>query len=202
MSEPIHPALKRFIWDIQSMVELTDDPREILLIGADLMGRLVATDDWLPEAFAEAGAEGPRQYQLFGDGAERFCVVASVLGPGQTLPLLLEPFWQILGVVRGTVRSETVAASDGATARALDTGRVLGPGAVARHAPKAGEALRLSNTAAGTAIVLHVHGGEIGGRARHDLKPDGRLETRAFGYANGPEHPAYDIWSIQAVIED
>ena len=52
MKGPVPEPLKRFIWDIQSMVELAESEREILVIGRDLMARLVARDDWLPDAFA------------------------------------------------------------------------------------------------------------------------------------------------------
>ena len=203
MTAAVPPALKRFIWDIQSMVELTEDAREILLIGADLMSRLIATDDWLPEPFAAPAAAGPRQFQLFGDAAQRFCVVSTVLAPGQSLPLLQEPYWQIMGVLRGTVALEKVRVSSGAAARAEGTSRMIGRGAVERLRAVPQEAMLLFNPSdAEAAIVIQVYGGEIGTRPRHVVTPDGTLEPCAFDYANGPETPAYDIWSIQTKIED
>jgi hypothetical protein len=45
---PVPATLKRFIWDIQSLVELAESEREILIIGRDLMARLIENDDWLP----------------------------------------------------------------------------------------------------------------------------------------------------------
>jgi spore coat polysaccharide biosynthesis protein SpsF len=53
--QAVPPALKRFIWDIQSMVELEASEREVLLIGRDLMARLLASDDGLPAIFAGPG---------------------------------------------------------------------------------------------------------------------------------------------------
>jgi hypothetical protein len=44
VTDPVPPALKRFIWDIQSKAELDEGKREILFIGRDLMSRLVASD--------------------------------------------------------------------------------------------------------------------------------------------------------------
>lgn len=202
MSARIHPTLKRFLWDIQSMVELTDDAREILLVGSDLMARLIASDDWLPEAFAAAAPEGPRQYQLFADGAERFCVVSAVLGKSQALPVLREPHWQIAGVLRGAVSLEPLAIADDGSARAAAPARALGRGAVERLSAKPGTAFRFSNPADEPAITIHVHGAEIGASARYVLAADGRLDACAFGYANPADSPAYDIWSIQTTIED
>lgn len=202
MSAPLNPALKRFLWDIQSMVELTDDAREILFIGADLMARLIATDDWLPEALAEAAPESPRTFQLFQDGDARFCVVASVLGPGQALPLLGAPFWQILGVLRGTVTLQPVTLGADGTCGAAGAARALGQGTVERLAPKAGAAFQVANGAAGPAIAIQVHGGEIASAPHFVTTPDGRLEASPFAYANGKDQPPHDIFSIQTIIED
>ncbi|HEY8125763.1 MAG TPA: hypothetical protein VIF88_10120, partial [Methylocystis sp.] len=60
--KPVPPALRRFIWDIQSMVELAESEREILLIGRDLMARLFTTDDWLPTVFAVPNPAGSQQF--------------------------------------------------------------------------------------------------------------------------------------------
>lgn len=203
MSALINPALKRFLWDIQSMVELTEDPREILLVGADLMARLVATDDWLEPRFAAAAPDGPRLFQLFGDAAERFCVATAVLGPGQALPVLLQPCWQILGVVRGTVTSEARAVSADKATASPGAVRTLSKGAVERRVAKSGEALLLANPSeSAEAILIQVYGAEIGASPRYAIAPDGSLRECPFGYANGPDNPAHDIWSIQTIIED
>jgi len=66
--DPVPAALRRFIWDIQSMVELAETEREILLIGRDLMARLIATDDWLPTVYAVPNPAGGQQFQIYRDG--------------------------------------------------------------------------------------------------------------------------------------
>src|SRR6266540_1488709 len=103
MTEPVHPTLKRFIWDIQSVVELAESEREILVIGRDLMARLVAVDDWLPAAFAASGDAQCRHYLLYFDGQERFSVVAAVYHGGQAAPVCQNDVWEIFGVLRGLV---------------------------------------------------------------------------------------------------
>ena len=202
MTESVPPSLKRFIWDIQSMVELTDDAREILLIGSDLMARLIATDDWLPEVFAAASPHEPRQFQLYSDGLERFCVVSTVLCAGQTLPVLQEPFWEIMGVLSGAVTLRKLGLPADGEARKTGDRREFGAGAVERLSPRSGEAFQLSNATDQVSICIHAYGGEIGACRRYAVTPEGRLEAQASGYANGEDDPPYDIWSIQTKIED
>lgn len=201
---PVVPEpLRRFCWDIQSMVELADDPREILMIGRDLMGRLVAADDWMPEAFTGLG-DGPfRQYQLYADQLVRFTVVASVLAPGARLPLCAEPAWELAGVLRGAITRQRFALPEGTPPVTRTDGRTLGAGAVDSFVPKGGDGLLVANASAeAPAILIQVHGAEIGGLARRAVAADGATSDFITAYANPPEMPAYDILSIQARIVD
>jgi predicted metal-dependent enzyme (double-stranded beta helix superfamily) len=185
---PVPPALKRFIWDIQSMVELAEGEREILLIGRDLMTRLVAADDWLPQAYAEAPAGEARQYQLYSDGMERFSVVASILPGGAALAIEQPGVWEIVGALRGTLTRSPA----GGTPRALAAGSVE----AFRSASEA--ALRLAGE---TVVAIHVYGGEIGRLVRRSVTTDGAL-GEPMGYANSEDAPPYDIFTIQTEIRD
>lgn len=190
MSTRVPEALRRFIWDIQSMVELADSPREILLIGQDLMRRLVAADDWLPSPFATAGAE-PQLFELFHDGMERFCVVACVLAPGQGGPCLRDGVWELTGVLRG----EVTRTGAGAASRTLATGSV--------ETSLGGEAREIVNARADApAVLIQVYGGDIGRIPRTLVQADGSTSEIVTGYANPADAPAYDILSIQAEIVD
>jgi predicted metal-dependent enzyme (double-stranded beta helix superfamily) len=204
MTPPVHPALKRFIWDIQSMVELSDSEREILLIGSDLMARLIAAEDWLPAAFAAGSQDGAQQFQLYSDqGQDRFSVVSTVLGGGQVLPLFEEPVWEIMGVLRGHVALRPFTISEAGMAHDMGSSRALSAGTVERLSPKPDQAFQLANASeVDDAICIHVYGGDVGSRARHAVTADGRLEAQDIGYANSSDDPPYDIWSIQTKIED
>jgi predicted metal-dependent enzyme (double-stranded beta helix superfamily) len=173
---PVPGALRRFIWDIQSLVELDGGEREILVVGGDVMARLLADDSWLPTVFAIPGRPGACQYQLYHDGLERFSVVSTVLAPGASLLATAQPFWEIAGVLRGGL-TRTVA--DGSVPRMYTRGAVdlRGSGRAARQ--------QLANPSAERpAIAIHVYGGP------------------RDGCANPPEAPPYDIWSIQTEIRD
>ncbi|MFG1433091.1 hypothetical protein V5F44_18225 [Xanthobacter sp. V2C-8] len=190
-------ALRRFIWDIQSMVELAEDPREILFIGRDLMLRLVSEEGWLPEPFGTAGEE-PRLYELYRDGMERFCIAASVLGPGQGEPSFRDGVWEISGVLEGEVlRCEQADGAGGA----MPIERRLSRGAVAVAPGTASVRMVNASLEAGAVIIL-VLGGDIGRMKRQRVAAGGSVQDMASGYDNPPEAPAYDILSIQAEVAD
>ncbi|WP_296580318.1 hypothetical protein [Xanthobacter sp.] len=195
--------LRRFSWDIQSMVELADDPREILMIGRDLMGRLVAQDDWLPEVFARLDDQPFRQYQLYADQMTRFTIIATVLAPGAALPVCEQTVWELAGVLRGEIVRQRLALPEGAPPVARAAEKRLGAGAVDAFAPKDGDGLAIANgSATAPAILIEVHGAEIGGEARRWVGSDGGIGSFTTVYANPPEAPAWDILTIQARITD
>lgn len=189
MSARVPEALRRFIWDIQSMVELADSPREILFIGRDLMARLVAEDGWLPAAYGPQ-AEVPALYELYRDEMERFSVTATVFAPGQSWPLVRSGVWEMTGVLRGPLVVETEVAQ---------AGKPLATGQVESHGGQ--QAIALSHGGGeGTAVAIQVHGGDIGRLPRTVIGRDGATAAWTSGYANPPDLPAYDILTIQAEI--
>jgi 3-mercaptopropionate dioxygenase len=202
--DPVPPPLKRFIWDIQSDIELAESEREIFVIGRDLMARLVASDDWLPANFAAIDAASPcRQFHLYADALQRFCVVGTVLHAGQTLPVCQEPVWEIMGLLRGAVGRRRFALQSGAPPAANGGAKLMKPGAVDTFAPKSGEAVQLSNARDDAcSISIHVYGGDIGKIARRAIAPDGSFAEFLSGYANPHDWPPYDIMSIQTQIAD
>jgi 3-mercaptopropionate dioxygenase len=176
------------------MVELTDSEREILLIGRDLMTRLVASEDWLPAAFATAETGKALQYQLFSDVLERFTVVATVLFPGAGLLVEQSSHWEIAGGLSGSVSRQ--ARDRGARAKA-EVG-ILRPGEVQTRGSRGGQPMILSNAAeAQSAISIHVYGGDLNKLLRHARTGEDFAEGRSLGYANVESAPPYDIFSIQ-----
>lgn len=143
--ESVPASLKRFIWDIQSIIELAESEREILVIGRDLMARLVASDDWLPAVFAAPGAISGVQFQLYSDALERFSVVATVLSAGQGLLIDQPLLWEIAGVLRGGVFPRTHDTLADPLAAPTDQGRVLRAGDVDTRGSRTSEAVALSN---------------------------------------------------------
>jgi 3-mercaptopropionate dioxygenase len=190
---PVPEALRRFIWDIQSVVELAESEREILMIGRDLMARLIASDDCLPAAFSEPTPGAASQFQIYLDGMERFCVVSTILAGGAALGVS-HSGREIMGVFAGMVDRGPVGERD--ARQPLEKGSVatLGSGAF--------DVTRLAHPPGGEfAVAIHVYGGEVGKLTRR-LLASGTPDAQALGYANGADAPPYDIFSIQADIRD
>ena len=205
---PVPEPLKRFIWDIQSMVELTDDEREILLVGRDLMARLVACDDWLPSVFTVPDPARRQQFQLYADGLERFSVVASILAAGQILHPALDPVWEIIGLLRGSAALGRIAIAPDGRPAAHGFARQAPPeimrqGSVAAFRSANRDALSLGNELEDSVTVaIHVYGGELTKFARRTFTAGGEALTEPARYANPAHAPPYDIFSIQTRIED
>ena len=181
------------------MVELDEGEREILFIGRDLMSRLVASDTWLPAAFARAG--GVRVNQLYQDGMERFSVACLVLPPGQATAITEQPFWRIFGVLRGAILRRRLDVGAEGRPVVLDEAR-LGPGDV--EGAKAGGFTQWINpNPENPAILIQVYGGEIGKTPRRVFAENHQESFfEVTGYDNPVEAPPYDIWGIQTRIED
>lgn len=191
---PIPAALKRFIWDIQSMVELAESEREIIMIGRDLMTRLISSNECLPAAFSVPSPGAGRQFQIYRDGMERFCAVSTILAGGAALSISQPAVWEIMGVVSGAIHRRPFDRSS--------DGLLLRPGSVDTLRSQSGDAFRLSNALGDqVSIVIHVYGGEIDRLSRR-LVSDGTDENQSLGYANDENAPPYDIFSIQTEIRD
>ena len=185
------------------MVELAESEREILVIGRDLMARLVASDDWLPDAFAVPDAEQCQHHLLYSDGLERFSVVSTVFDGGQSLPACQDRIWEIRGLLRGSIGAQHFLWEPGNAPRPKDEVKRVKPGSVDVVSPKKVEAIQLSNALPGTvSISIHVYGGDFGKNLRHALYADGTAHAFISTYANSDDSPAYDIWSIKTEICD
>jgi predicted metal-dependent enzyme (double-stranded beta helix superfamily) len=200
--DPVPAALRRFIWDIQSMVELAESEREILLIGRDLMARLITTDDWLPMVFAVPNPAGGQQFQIYRDGLERFSVVSTILWGGAFLAISQPSVWEIVGVLRGAVTRQQL---DGFPTKRAQAGasRLLQASTVEARSSGSGEVLELCNALDDrTSIVIHVYGGDLGQISRRSGASGGSMDAQPLGYANAENAPPYDIFSIQSAIRD
>ncbi|MCQ4191550.1 cysteine dioxygenase family protein [Methylocystis suflitae] len=200
--DPVPPALRRFIWDIQSMVELAESEREILLIGRDLMARLFTTDDWLPTVFAVPNPAGGQQFQIYYDVLDRFSVVSTILSGGACVTISQPSVWEIAGVLRGAVNRQQLDASSTNSAQA-GASRLLQARAVEARSSGSGEVLELCNALDDrTSIIIHVYGGDIGQISRRSGSSQGSMNAQPLGYANTESDPPYDIFSIQSEIRD
>nr|WP_086491900.1 cysteine dioxygenase [Novosphingobium panipatense] len=187
LAVPVHDIapLRRFVTGFAGILDSGAGQAAILERGGNLLARLVAQDDWLPEAFARPHPERYQQYLLHCDSAERFSVVSFVWGPGQATPVHDHRVWGLVGVLRGaeTVRNYR-RREDGTLLQAGATGE-LRAGEVEAIDPQAGDIHRVANAFADrVSISIHVYGANIGAVERATYRDSGEERPFISGYAN------------------
>ena len=185
MNAPANIArLRDFVSDLAAVLDESSDEGVILAKGSALLARLVAQDDWLPEAFAVPDPDRYQQYLLHCDSRERFSVVSFVWGPGQGTPIHDHTVWGLVGVLRGRERAENFTRLDDGSLVAGTVGE-LRPGDVEALSPTAGDIHRVSNALTDApSISIHVYGGNIGAVRRSTFVVDGTPKLFISGYAN------------------
>src|SRR5450830_1924220 len=101
-----HQRLRSFVTSFAALLERGLDETALIKQGSQLLGALVAVDDWLPAAYAQPDPERYRQYLLHVDSSERFSVVSFVWGPGQKTPIHDHTVWGLIGMLRGGEHAE------------------------------------------------------------------------------------------------
>ena len=187
------PNLKRLHAFVSAFGDLVDRQRDeavVVAAGRTLLADLIATDDWLPDAYAQPDPLHYRQYLLHCDSRERFSVVSFVWGPGQATPVHDHTVWGLVGVLRGAERVETFRrdAEDRLVAGPVE---ILHTGQVDAVSPTIGDIHRVTNAYAGVSISIHVYGGNIGAVRRATYAADGAAKPFISGYAN-PSLP--NVW--------
>jgi predicted metal-dependent enzyme (double-stranded beta helix superfamily) len=171
--------LRNFVSDLQDVVLSSTTEQAALPRVAALLGSLIATDTWLPDAFAAPDPEHYRQYLLYADPGERFSVVSFVWGPGQQTPIHDHRVWGAIGVLRGAeLATRYEITGNGRPLRAGDETR-LEAGAIDLVSPRLGDIHRVRNALADRpSISIHVYGANIG-----------LVERRAYDEVSGAARP-------------
>jgi predicted metal-dependent enzyme (double-stranded beta helix superfamily) len=182
------PNLQRLRGFVRAFAELVEArPAEAALLerGGSLLAELVASDDWLPAAFAAADSERYQQYLLHCDSRERFSIVSFVWGPGQATPVHDHRTWGLVGVLRGAELNEAFERDASGQLVARGAPQRLERGAVGAVSPQIGDLHRVSNAHADRpSISVHVYGANIGAVERATYDAAGRPKRFVSGYAN------------------
>lgn len=189
MTHPPPPARWRHFVD--ALTQLLDgQPQEpdILDQGGELLAQLVAHDDWLPEACAQAHPERYQQYLLHADAHGRFSVVSFVWGPGQATPIHDHTVWGLIGVLRGAEIAQAYERDSDGLWRPQGAEHRLEPGVVEAVSPRIGDVHRVRNAFADrTSISIHVYGADIGTVERSVYLEDGTRKRFVSGYSNAAQ---------------
>ena len=183
--------LRHFVRGFTELAGSTTDEGVLLAQGRELLGDLVGSDGWLPDAYATARSDRYAQYLLHCDPLERFSMVSFVWGPGQRTPVHNHTVWGLVGLLRGTEASEEYALREGLP---VDTGKrnVMKAGDVDAVSPTIGDWHRVANTSDDISISIHVYGGNVG--AIHRLKLD-ETTMQCVDFVSGYDNAATpNLW--------
>lgn len=177
--------LRGFVTAFADLLAATRDERAILESGRALLTRLIAEDDWLPEAFSRPHPDRYQQYLLHCDSRERFSVVSFVWGPGQSTPIHDHSVWGLVGVLHGVEKVERFRRLPSGGALVAEGGHLLHAGEVDAVSPRVGDIHRVTNGLSDRpSVSIHVYGANIGAVERATYAPDGTPKTFISGYAN------------------
>ena len=177
--------LRGFVTSLAELIASTRDEAEVLQSGSKLLARLVAHDDWLPDAFAVPDPGRYQQYLLHCDSRERFSVVSFVWGPGQGTPIHDHRVWGMIGMLRGRETAQRYDRAPDGSLQARGSIDTLNPGDVETVSPRIGDIHRVWNALDDQpSISIHVYGGNIGAVERATYAPDGTPKRFISGYAN------------------
>lgn len=181
---PIAP-LRDFVVAFGRLLDSGPDEPRILSEGGALLRRLVARDDWLPDAFAQPDPQRYQQFLLHADSTERFSVVSFVWGPGQATPVHDHTVWGLIGMLRGAEYSQAHALDGDGHARPKGEAVRLDAGGVEAVSPSVGDLHRVHNAHADrVSISIHVYGANIGAVRRHTYPAEGGRKPFVSGYTN------------------
>lgn len=174
-----------FVQGITRLVENQADEARLREHGLPLLAELVASDDWLPDEFAQPHPQFYQQYLLYADPLDRLSIVSFVWGPGQKTPVHDHLTWGLVGCLRGREReTHYQQQADGSY---LATGSaLLLPGQVTAVSPSIGDVHEVANDLSDqVSISIHVYGRNIGRVQRHVFDPTtGAAKSFVSGYAS------------------
>jgi predicted metal-dependent enzyme (double-stranded beta helix superfamily) len=182
---PAPRKLRDFVVDFTRLIDRNLDEPATVAEGSQLVARLVAEDDWLPEIYARPDPNYYQQYLLHADPLERLSIVSFVWGPGQRTPIHDHTVWGIVGLLRG---AETSIGYVQKPAGGFESGpeERLERGQVAVVSPAIGDIHVISNAYDDRpSISIHVYGGNIGAIRRSVFDPhSGAKKPFISGYSN------------------
>jgi predicted metal-dependent enzyme (double-stranded beta helix superfamily) len=177
--------LRDFVAELTRAADTTAPGLPLMQAVRPSLARLIAQDDWLPEAACLPHPTYYRQYLLHCDPTERFSLVSFVWGPGQQTPIHDHMTWGLIGMLRGAeISTAYTRKSDGTLAVHGDPVR-LTPGEIDAVAPEIGDIHQVKNAFDDqVSISIHLYGANIGAVRRHVYQIDGSEKEFISGYSS------------------
>jgi predicted metal-dependent enzyme (double-stranded beta helix superfamily) len=194
-----------FIVDTPEIRALVDETRRLTRAIPDharrvealrpAFAKLLATDGWLPDAFAQPDTTsgmggGIGQYALFRDEEGSLCLFSLVVPPGSSTPVHDHLAWGLVGVYRGTQLDTTYARVDDGhdeTKATLQvaTQQTVDAGGFYALLPPEGDIHYVKTVSATPSVSIHLLANDTACVWRHKFDPDaGTVTAFRSGYSN------------------
>ena len=164
--------LAAFARDLDAVVAAEGaDYRRLAERAKPLLGRLLADMRWLDARYAEPRG-GSVQYLLHKHPADAYSVVSVVFNTGYATTVHDHGTWGLVGVWRGAEHEERFKRTDDGSRAGYAALRPAGavvnlPGDVTHLLPPDEEIHRIANQAPHPSCSIHVYGGDLNGKLRH-----------------------------------
>lgn len=170
-----NPTFDSFVADMTKIIaNHCDDEAKLLELGRARLAKLVATDSWLPEEFAQADDQSFKQYMLFRENGLDFSVISVVWAPGQKAIAHDHTVWGMIGQLRGSEMTQIYNTPEPGRPMTVRAAATLKPGETTFVSPTFGDIHDVKNVCDGVSVSIHVYGGDLEavlGR-RHRYKTD------------------------------
>jgi predicted metal-dependent enzyme (double-stranded beta helix superfamily) len=161
-----------FARDLDTVVaEAGVDHRALVERAKPLLGRLLADMRWLDARYAEPRG-GSVQYLLHQHPSSAYSIVSVVFNTDYATAVHDHGTWGIVGVWRGAEHEERFRRTDDGSRADYAVLRSAGaavnlPGGVTHLLPPDAEIHRITNQAPHPSCSIHVYGGDLNGKLRH-----------------------------------
>ncbi len=156
-------TLDRFVADIATLRERTDDPHVLAAAIADRLCPLVRDPDWLDEEHRQPWDDRYRQHVLYVEPDGGFSVVSLVWKPGQRTPIHDHVSWCVVGVYQGKERETRYTLHQDVDGQFLIPTRceMATPGETVALVPPDEDIHEVACVGDDLAISIHVYGADI-----------------------------------------
>jgi 3-mercaptopropionate dioxygenase len=155
-------TLDRFVQRMDTLIaESNGDEARILDEGQHLLRELVASDDWLPDDYAQPDADRFKQYVLHNVPGKDFTILCVVWGPGQAATPHNHTVWGMVGQLRGAELNRSYETPVAGEPMRLRSETTLMPGQTIALSPRIGDIHDVTNVADGVSVSIHVYGGDL-----------------------------------------
>lgn len=156
-------TLPRFVADISTLRERTDDPRSLADGVAERLRLLLRETDWLNEEHRQPWDDRYRQHVLYVAPDGGFSIVSLVWKPGQKTPIHDHVSWCVVGVYQGNEQETRYALHQDVDGQFLIPTRceMATPGETVALVPPDEDIHEVACIGDDLAISIHVYGADI-----------------------------------------